>query len=123
MAQYNDTGYMTRPAAAAIAQWARVSLASTGKWTIVGNGAKGDGVATRETFAADEPLTVRLFNTGGTIKCIAVEAMATLGVAVFAAASGKVGTTTTTDFIGILCTTASGDGAICEVMPREETPL
>lgn len=119
MSQFNDNGYRAFVCDEAIAQWARVTLDADGRVTTAGLADKGIGVATRETFAAGDPVAVSLNTKPGTIKMIAVEALAA-GATVYSEASGKVqDTAQATAFqVGVALEAATADGDIIEVMPQ-----
>ena len=119
MSQYNDTGCKSFECDEAITQWSRVKLDSDGKITTAGLTDKGIGVATRATFAAGEFVDVALNSKPGTIKMIAVEALAA-GATVYSEAAGKVqDTAQATAFqVGVAMEAATADGDIIEVMPQ-----
>lgn len=119
MSQYNNTGCKAFEADEAIAQWARVKLDSDGKVTVAGLTDKGIGVATREAFAAGDIIDVALNTKPGTVKMIAVEALAA-GATVYSEAAGKVqDTAQATAFqVGVAMEAATADGDIIEVMPQ-----
>lgn len=83
-------------------------------------GVVADEVATADIAAV--PVTVRLLNKGSTKRMVASEAMATTGVEVYQAASGKIALTGTRK-VGVLLQTASADGDIVEVNDRLSTVL
>ena len=119
MSQYNDTGCKSFEADEAITQWARVKLDSDGKVTTAGLTDKGIGVATRAAFAAGDIIDVALNTKPGTVKMIAVEALAA-GATVYSEAAGKVqDTAQSTAFqVGVALEAATADGDIIEVMPQ-----
>lgn len=119
MSQFNDTGFKSFECDEAIPQWSRVKLDSDGKVTIAGLADKGIGVATRATFAAGEFVDVALNTKPGTVKMIAVEALAA-GATVYSEAAGKVqDTAQATAFqVGVALEAATADGDIIEVMPQ-----
>jgi len=119
MAGFNDTGYRTFIADAAIAQHLRVKLDSDGRVTVAGLTDKGIGTATRPTFAAGEELTVALNTKPGTQKMVAIEAVAA-GATLYSEAGGKVqDTAAATAFpVGIAMESADADGDVIEVMPQ-----
>lgn len=119
MSQQNDAGFMTFTASAAIAKYARVTLASTGLVEEAGLAVKDIGTATNETFASGDRVTVKLRSAAGTHKMIAKEAMA-IGALVYSEAGGKVQDTaeTTAFMVGHVVDTVAptADGDIVEVL-------
>jgi hypothetical protein len=89
MAQQEDSGFKTFTASEAIAKYARVTLASTGRIEDAGLAVKEIGTATEEAFASGDRVTVKLRSAAGTHKMIAKEAMA-IGALVYTEAGGKV---------------------------------
>lgn len=89
MSQYDDSGVKTFTASAAIAKYARVTLASTGLIAEAGLAVKEIGTALQEAFAAGDRVAVKLRSAPGTHKMIAKEAMA-IGALVYTEAGGKV---------------------------------
>lgn len=73
------------------------------------------GTVSDEATAAEEAVAVDILGRGLTKRMVASEAMATTGVRVFAAASGKIALTGSV-CVGTLHTTASADGDIVEVV-------
>ena len=86
MSQFEDSGYKTFTAAAAIAKYARVTL---GLSLIHISQVKEIGTAQTQAFAAGDRVTVKLRSAPGTHKMIAKEAMA-IGALVYTEAGGKV---------------------------------
>jgi hypothetical protein len=119
MSQSDDTGYKTFVASAAIAKYARVTLASTGLIETAGLAVKEIGTATNAAFAAGDRVTVKLRSAPGTHKMIAVEALA-IGALVYTEAGGKVqDTAEATAFQVGHCVDAvapTADGDIVEVL-------
>lgn len=72
------------------------------------------GTCLDEPSAAEEAAAIQLLGKGGTVKMIASEAMATIGVNVYAAAGGKIALSGVV-LVGRLLTAASADGDIVEV--------
>lgn len=107
------------PPNAAIPQYARVKLLSTGKIDVAGLTDRGIGIAMRQAFAGDvtaeTPIGVAL--DGPIRKAIAVEAFAA-GVELFSEASGKVQDTAaaTSWSVGISLQSAAADGDIIDFM-------
>jgi len=79
-------------------------------------GTIADEVATADIAAV--PITLSLLGKGSTKRMVASEAMATTGVQVYAAASGKIALSGSV-VVGILLTTASADGDVVEVQDCE----
>jgi hypothetical protein len=75
-------------------------------------GTIADEVATADIAAV--PVTLQLLGKGSTKRMVASEAMATTGVPVFAAASGKIALAGARQ-VGVLLTTAAADGDVVEV--------
>jgi len=74
---------------AAIAKYARVIFEADGKCVTAGVAQVGDGIAQRPAFASGDIIDVKLWNSGGTFKMIAIEALA-VGAVVYTEADGKV---------------------------------
>lgn len=72
------------------------------------------GTVADEATAAEEYVAVDLLGKGPTKRMVASEAMATTGVNVFAAASGKIALTGSVK-VGVLLQTAGADGDVVEV--------
>jgi hypothetical protein len=72
------------------------------------------GTCDDEASAAEELVTIKLINKGATKRMVASEAMASAGVVVYAAASGKIALSGTV-VVGTLLTTAGADGDVVEV--------
>lgn len=76
------------------------------------------GSVADEASAAEEYVAVNLLGKGPTKLLVASEAMATTGVKVYAAASGKIALSGTV-LVGTLLTTAAADGDVVEVSDCE----
>ena len=117
MSQQFDTGCVPMTADAAIAQYARVILESDGKCVTAGITQIGDGIAQTAAFASGDVISVKLWNSAGTFKMIAIEALA-VGATLYTEANGKVQDTaasTSFDFAKAL-EAATADGDIIECM-------
>ena len=117
MSQQFDTGCVPMTADAAIAQYARVILEADGKCVTAGLTEIGDGIAQTAAFASGDVIDVKLWNSSGTFKMIAVEALA-VGAKLYTEAAGKVQDTaasTSFDFAKAL-EAATADGDIIECM-------
>lgn len=118
MSQYVDTNYKSFPASAAIAQYALVQLANTGKVSTNGLATRPIGVAMQEAFADGDVISVKLLNSAGTFKVIAKEASAIAAV-LYTEAGGVVQDTAESTslplFIALEAATAEND--VIEVMP------
>jgi len=79
-------------------------------------GVIADEVATADIAAV--PVTLGLLGKGSTKRMVASEAMATTGVYVYAAASGKIALSGSV-LVGTLLTTAAADGDVVEVQDCE----
>jgi len=120
MSQQVDSGFKTFEADAAISQYARVILESDGKVVTAGITEIGDGIAQEAAFASGDKIAVKLWNSQGTFKMIAVEALA-VGATLYTEAAGKVQDTaasTSFDFAKALeAATADGDVIECVLLP------
>lgn len=120
MSQYFDTN--TRPfvADAAIAQYARVVFENDGRVVTAGLTEVGIGIAMNPAFAAGDVIPVKLWNSAGTFKMIAVEALA-VAATLYTEAAGKVQDTaasTSVPFAQALeAATADGDIIECALLP------
>lgn len=128
MGQYVETPTKGLVAAGALGQFLRVKLSST--VTINGvaepalalagaaDWAAEIGTVEEQAFASGNVVPVRLRNAQGTRKLVAAGAISA-GVAIYAAASGKISATASGPQIGISLQAASGNGSIieCEYFP------
>jgi len=89
MSQQNDTGKETCIADAAIKQFARVVYESDGRVVTAGLAEVGIGIAQTAAFAAGDAIDVKLWNSGGTFKMIASEALAK-GATLYTESDGEV---------------------------------
>lgn len=117
MSQYDDSGFKTFKASAAIPQYARVTLAAAGTIAKSGLTEKDIGTAQREAFAAGDLISVKLRTAAGTHKMIASEAIA-VAAPVYTESDGKVQDTAqaTSFLLGIALTAATADQSIIEVL-------
>jgi len=89
MSQQYDSGTRTFVADAAIAQFARVVFESDGRVVTAGLAEVGVGVAQTAAFAAGDAISVKLYNSGGTFKMRASEALA-VGATLYTESDGEV---------------------------------
>ena len=116
MAVFIDGPTKSFVASAAIAQFARVKVASDGTIATAVLADVEIGIAQQAAFAAGDVVTVRLRNASGTQKAIALAAI-TAGNAVFSAAAGKVSNTATGAYrLGTALETSAADGDIIEIL-------
>ena len=117
MSQFVDGNCKGFIADEAIAVHLRVKLDSDGRVTVAGLADKEIGTAMTPTFAAGEPITVRLRAAAGTHKMVAIEALA-IGATVYTEANGKVQDTAATGAfqIGTALEAATADGDVIEVL-------
>lgn len=113
MSQYVETNTKTFLATAAIGQFLRVGLSSSGV-TTAGADSPGIGTTDDAVFTANDPIAVRLWSACGTRKMVANGAIAA-GAPVYAAASGKVGASGSL-FVGRAMEAATADNDVIEVM-------
>jgi hypothetical protein len=124
MSQQVDSRTRTFIADAAIAQFARVVFESDGRVVTAGITEVGVGIAQSPAFAAGDAIAVKLWNSDGTFKMIAVEALA-VGATLYTEAAGKVQDTaaaTSVPFAQALeAATADGDIIECVLLPYSGT--
>ena len=113
MSQFNATGCKAFEADAAIGQYERVKLDSDGKITQAGLADRGIGTATRAAFAAGDVIDVALYSKAGSMKMLAIEALAA-GALVYSETDGKVQDTAqaTSYLVGIALEAATADGDV-----------
>ena len=120
MSQQFDSGCRPFVADAAIAQFARVVFESDGRIVTAGITDPGIGIAQRPAFAAGDVIDVKLWNSGGTFKMRASEALA-VGAVLYTETDGEVQDTaaaTSVPFAQALeAATADGDIIECALMP------
>jgi hypothetical protein len=120
MSQQKDTGKDTFIADAAIKQFARVVYESDGRVVTAGLTEVGCGIAQTAAFAAGDAIDVKLWNSGGTFKMIASEALA-VGATLYTESDGEVQDTaqaTAVPFAQALeAATADGDIIECLLLP------
>lgn len=119
MSQQFSTGFVPFTADAAIPQFARVVFEADGKIVAAGLTDPGIGVAQTEAFAAGDVITVKLWNSGGTFKMRASEALAA-GATLYTESDGEVQDTaqaTAVPFAQALeAATADGDIIECVLL-------
>ena len=119
MSQQFDSGCVPMTADAAIAQFARVIFESDGRCVTAGITEIGDGIAQTPALAAGDVISVKVWNSGGTFKMIAVEASA-VAANLYTEASGKVqDTAASTSFLfakALEAATADGDIIECVLL-------
>jgi hypothetical protein len=119
MSQQYDSGTKTFVADAAIAQFARVVFESDGRVVTAGLTEVGIGIAQTPAFAAGEAISVKLYNSGGTFKMRASEALA-VGATLYTESDGEVQDTaqaTAVPFAQALeAATADGDIIECVLL-------
>lgn len=124
MSQYVDTGTRTFIADAAIPQFARVVFEADGRIVTAGLAELGCGVAMTAAFAAGNAIEVKLWNSGGTFKMRASEALAVAAV-LYTESDGEVQDTaqaTSLPFAQALeAATADGDIIECVLLPYRGT--
>lgn len=89
MSQQTDNGCKTMTADEAIPQYARVVFESDGRCVVASLTQIGDGIAQTPAFAAGDPISVKLWNSAGTFKMIASEALAA-GANLYTESNGEV---------------------------------
>jgi len=120
MSQYIDGPVKSLVAAAAIALYLRVGQNSSGQAYLAGAGDAGMGTVFNPSLAANESLSVRLWNASGTHKMVASGAI-TRGDLVYAAAAGKVAASGSV-CLGVSMETSTADNDVIEVFPLASDP-
>lgn len=117
MSQFNDAGYKSFQASAAITQYARVKMASDGTISTAGLTDRECGVAMEASLASGDVIPVKLRSAGGTHKMIAAGAV-TRGALVYTAASGKMDdvATATGYLLGHALEAATANNDVIEVL-------
>jgi hypothetical protein len=120
MSQQYDSGKKTFIADAAIAQFARVVFESDGRVVTAGLTEVGCGIAQTAAFAAGDAIDVKLWNSQGTFKMRASEALA-VAATLYTESDGEVQDTaqaTAVPFAQALeAATADGDIIECLLLP------
>ena len=120
MSQYVDTGTRTFIADAAITQFSRVVFESDSRVVTAGLTEVGCGIAMNPAFAAGDAIQVKLWNSGGTFKMRASEALAAAAT-LYTESDGEVQDTaqaTAVPFAQALeAATADGDIIECVLLP------
>lgn len=124
MSQQFDSGTIPMTADAAIAQFARVIFEADGRCVTAGLAEVGDGIAQTAALAAGDVISVKTWNSSGTFKMIAIEALA-VAAPLYTEASGKVqDTAASTSFLfAKALEAATADGDIIECVLRHGTPV
>lgn len=115
MSQQFDTGCVPMIADEAIPKYSRVILEADGRCVVASLTQIGDGIAQDAAFAAGDQISVKLWNSAGTFKMIASEALAA-GADLYTESNGEVQDTaagTSFKFAKSL-EAASGDQSIIE---------
>jgi hypothetical protein len=120
MSQYIDGPVKSLVAAAAIALYLRVGQNSSGQAYLAGAGDAGMGTVFSPSLAANESLSVRLWNASGTHKMVASGAI-TRAALVYAAAGGKVAASGSV-CLGVAMETSTADNDVIEVFPLDPDP-
>jgi len=118
MSTQNETGVLMMIAGEDLAEFRRVKMSSTTNRTVVYADAGEDFIGVTQAGVSDgDRVAVRMTNAGGTLKMVASAAISTRNSALYGAADGKVSGTAAGDAIGYALDTASGNGAVIEVLP------
>ena len=119
MSQFVETGFKGFKVAAAIGKYRRVKPNTSSQVAVAGVGASDEtkeiGVTQDETFNADELVSVRLRNSGGTQLMTAAGAFAQ-GAAISGAADGKIDDVSSGAVSGVALEAAANDGDFVEVV-------
>ena len=119
MSQFNDTGFLTATAGAAIEIHRRVKL--SGDRTVIKAGAENDIGTVRAAVVSGDLVGVIVPTKPGTVKMVASGVIA-VNATVEAAADGKVATLAVGIKLGIVLEAAAADGDVIEVL-RTALPL
>lgn len=121
MSQFVETPTKYFTAGAALGVYLRVKL-SAGKLAAAGLSDNELGTIENAAFASGDVRPVRLSSAQGTVKMVASGAI-TAGVAVYAAAAGKISATVGPVYIGIAFEAATANNDIIEVLRTAEPNL
>jgi len=113
---FENTGYLTRPAAGTIGIYERIKIDTNGAWAQAGAGAggKAEAVASRDVTVGQQLMGIPLIP--GTVVPMKAGAAIGLGALAYGQASGKINTTTTNCLEGKALQAATADGDIIPVM-------
>jgi len=122
MSVLEDTGYRSFVPNGAIDKFILVKLSADNTVSAAGLAEEPIGVVVDESYASgagSESVTVALLSKGGTIKCVAANAI-TRGAIVYGRASGKIDDVSTSSAIqiGVALEAATATGDIIEVLPK-----
>lgn len=120
MSQYVEAAVRQFTSNAAISQFIRVAILSTGKVAVAESGQMGIGTLEDAATASDQIVGVRLNNAHGTRKVVANGAIS-VGALCYCAASGKVGSSGTVPY-GVALEASTNDGDIIEVKQYNADP-
>jgi len=120
--QTNDTGFKTFVAGEALEAYRHVKVKAEdsvpAKVVYADAGERGVGVTTEEALAAGDKVVVALWNKPGSFCVEVAAAVATPGVALYAAADGKLSTVASNEQVAVSLEDASGSGSQVEVFPQ-----
>lgn len=120
MSQFVEAPVRQFVANAAIGQFLRVAVLSSGNVALAEAGQPGVGTMEDAATAANQVVGVRLNTAPGTRKCVANGVIAN-GAVVYCAAAGKVGASGTVPY-GTAMEAAAADNDIIEVLPFNADP-
>jgi hypothetical protein len=119
MSTFNDQGFITKPANAALDMFVRVKLNSSGKAVACAATERGIGTTTTSAGAADELITIKLWTTGSHSVRVNDTTAVVIGNQAYGGAAGLASASSASSAvaIGVFGTATTEDEAIVEVFP------
>lgn len=111
---YTDNDLKAFPAAGALVAGRHVKINSSGQVTYAGSGEDGIGITFGTASAAGDMVPVKLWTSSGTFPVTMSGAAATIGTAIYSAASGQFSTSASGTSRLVQLEAASGAGSVIE---------
>ena len=111
---YTDQNRKSFPAGGALAAFRHVKINSSGQLAYAGAGEDGIGITLGPASAAGDMVDVKLWTAAGTFPVTMSGAAATIGTAIYSAASGQFSTSASGTSRLVQLEAASGAGSVIE---------